>query len=296
MILPLLGVMMVAGCSAPEPMVTGPVHPAMWQVSDGDTRIILLGSVHLLPPDLDWQDDRIRRAIAQSDELLLELAPSEVGQVPALFAATSHDEPVPPLATRLGRAAADQLIDAQQASGMAEDDADATESWALTLLFSNIATADLGLSADNGVEAILTRAFATQGKRVGGLETAHQQLSLFDDLPDTAQDAMLASSLDRAAQAPVTIRTTIRAWAAGDVATIERMASEDLARTPALAEPLIHARNRRWADQLAARMQRPGTILVAVGTGHLVGDRSLPALLAQRGLTVQRLPDRPARR
>jgi uncharacterized protein YbaP (TraB family) len=296
LILPLAGVMMVAGCSAPEPMVTGPVHPAMWQVSDGDTRIILLGSVHLLPPDLDWQDDRIRRAVAQSDELLLELAPSEVDQVPALFAATSHDEPVPPLATRVGRAAADQLIDALKASGMAEDDAETTESWALTLLFSNIATADLGLSADNGVEAVLTRTFASAGKRVGGLETAHQQLTLFDDLPDTAQNAMLASSVNRAAQAPVTIRTTIRAWAAGDVATIERMASEDFARTPALAEPLVHARNRRWADQLAARMQRPGTILVAVGTGHLVGDGALPALLAARGFTVQRLPNRPSRR
>lgn len=291
-----MGLMMVAGCSAPEPMVTGPVHPAMWQVSDGDTRIILLGSVHLLPPDLDWQDDRIRRAIAQSDELLLELAPSEVEQVPALFAATSHDEPVPPLATRLGRAAADQLIDALQASGLAEDDAETTESWALTLLFSNIATADLGLSADNGVEAVLTRSFAAEGKRVGGLETAHQQLALFDDLPDTAQNAMLATSINRAAQAPGTIRTTIRAWALGDIATIERMASEDFARTPALAEPLVLARNRRWADQLAARMQRPGTILVAVGTGHLVGDLSLPALLAERGLTVQRLPDRPAGR
>lgn len=290
--LPFAGVMLAAGCSAPPaPMVTGPVHPAMWQVSDGDTRVILLGSVHLLPPDLDWQDDRIRRAINEADELLLELAPSEVDQVPALFAATSHDEPVPPLATRLGRANADRLIDQLQASGMAEDDAEATESWALTLLFGNIATADLGLSADNGVESVLTRAFAAAGKRVGGLETAHQQLTLFDDLPASAQDAMLASSLDRTSQSKDTIRATIRAWAAGDVASISRMASEDLARTPGLAEPLVHARNRRWADQLAARMARPGTILVAVGTGHLVGEDSLIALLQARGLTVQRLAD-----
>jgi uncharacterized protein YbaP (TraB family) len=293
-ILPLAGMIMVAGCDAPEPMVTGPVHPAMWQVSDGDTRIILLGSVHMLPPDLDWQDDRIRRVIDQSDELILELAPSEVAAVPALFATLSRDEPVSPVDRRLDPAMADRMADMAQASGMDEADADQTESWALSLLAGNVTTADLGLSADNGVETRLTAAFAAQGKRVSGLETARQQLGTFDGLPEPVQDRMLAQTLSRAPQAPDTIRATIRAWASGDTATLTRLASADLARLPQITAPLLTNRNRQWAIQISQRMQRPGTVLVAVGAAHLAGPDNLPDLLAARGFTVTRLPDRPA--
>ena len=288
-VLPFAGLMMAAGCDAPEPMVTGPVHPAMWQVSDGDTRIILLGSVHMLPADLDWQDDRIGRAIDQADELLLELAPSEVAAVPGLFARMARDETVPPVERRLAAPAADRLVDMARAAGMDEADADATESWALTLMIGNVATADAGLSVDNGVEQQLTRAFAERGKRVGGLETANQQLTLFDSLPNAVQDRMLADTVRRAPQAPATIRTTIRAWASGDTAALARLAAEDFASLPEVTTPLITDRNRRWATQLGERMARPGTVLVAVGTGHLVGPDSLPALLEARGFRVERL-------
>jgi uncharacterized protein YbaP (TraB family) len=291
-ILPLAGMIMVAGCDAPEPMVTGPVHPAMWQVSDGDTRIILLGSVHLLPPDLDWQDDRIRHAIEQSDELLLELGPSEVERVPALFASMSRDEAVGPIDRRLDQAMADRMADLAQAAGINEAEADQIESWALSLAVSNVATADAGLVVDNGVEQRLTAAFKSAGKPVRGLESAQQQLALFDDLPQQVQDRMLAQTVRRSSSAPDTIRTTIGAWASGDTAALTRLSAREFEQVPGLSGPLVTDRNRRWSDQLASRMAQPGTVLVAVGAGHLVGPDNLPALLAARGLTVERLPDR----
>ena len=43
-------------------------------------------------------------------------------------------------------------------------------------------------------------------------------------------------------------------------------------------------RNGRWADWIAARMQTPGTVFVAVGAGHLVGKDSLLVRLAERGI------------
>ncbi|QJQ32941.1 TraB/GumN family protein [Sphingomonas lacunae] len=287
-----MGLMLVAGCSAPEPMVTGPVHPAMWQVSDGDTRIILLGSVHLLPADLDWQDDRIRRAVEQSDQLLLELAPSEVEQAPALFALMASDEAVAPIDQRLDAVAADRLVDLAGAAGLDERDADRMESWALSLTVSNVSTADSGLAVDNGVEQRLTAAFARANKPVSGLETARQQLALFDDLPVPLQDQMLTQSVRRSNGAADTIRATVRAWASGDTAALARLAHQDFIQLPGLFGPLVTDRNRRWADQLSARMQRPGTVLVAVGAAHLVGPDNLPAMLSARGFVVERLPDR----
>ena len=48
-------------------------------------------------------------------------------------------------------------------------------------------------------------------------------------------------------------------------------------------------RNARWADWIAARLQTPGTVFVAVGAGHLAGKDSVLVRLAEKGITSQRV-------
>jgi uncharacterized protein YbaP (TraB family) len=48
-------------------------------------------------------------------------------------------------------------------------------------------------------------------------------------------------------------------------------------------------RNGRWADWIAARLQTPGVVFVAVGAGHLTGKDSLLVQLAQRGIGSRRV-------
>ena len=43
-------------------------------------------------------------------------------------------------------------------------------------------------------------------------------------------------------------------------------------------------RNARWADWIAARMQTPGTVFVAVGAGHLAGKDSVLVRLASSAI------------
>ena len=47
-------------------------------------------------------------------------------------------------------------------------------------------------------------------------------------------------------------------------------------------------RNSRWADWIAARMQTPGTVFVAVGAGHLAGRDSVLVRLAEKGISSRR--------
>jgi len=52
---------------------------------------------------------------------------------------------------------------------------------------------------------------------------------------------------------------------------------------------LITRRNRGFAEWLVRRMDRPGTVLFAIGAGHLTGPDSVQSMLESRGLHVQRI-------
>jgi hypothetical protein len=280
----------LSGCTREQPVVTGAIRPPMWMVEKpGGGRLILFGAIHQLPADLDWQRGRVALAEQQADALLLELSPDELPRVPADFARISVDEPVPPLDRRLDPQTADKVRDLAEQGGIAEEDIDRTESWALSLAVGNALTQRSGLSVENGVESRLTAAFRAAGKPVDGLESAASQLALFDDLPPATQDLLLKQGIIRADAARERAHEVVRAWAHGDIDALARYAESELAATPGLADPLLHNRNRAWADALALRLDRPGTTLVAVGVGHLVGPGSVVELLRQRGFTVERI-------
>ena len=58
---------------------------------------------------------------------------------------------------------------------------------------------------------------------------------------------------------------------------------------PELAQVLLYDRNRSWAAQIENLLSASERPLIAVGAGHLLGERGLPALLESRGYTVSRL-------
>ena len=277
-------------CSAPDPIIGGDAHPAMWEVSDGDTTFTLIGSVHQLPPQLNWQDRRVLSAMAHSDELWLELAPREYAAIPALFDAVSSDESVASIDQRIGRARAEQVIDQLNQIGIDEGDAQAMESWAIAMSFGAVAGNDAGLARENGVEDVLTAAFQRTSRPIIGLESAASQFAAFDALSPAVQDRMLAMAVDDAADTRPRLVRLLGAWARGDFATFSRLVSVDVDRLPALKQSVVTMRNREWATRLDQRARAPGRVMVAVGAGHMVGDDGLPALLRQAGFTVRRIP------
>ena len=52
---------------------------------------------------------------------------------------------------------------------------------------------------------------------------------------------------------------------------------------------LLDERNVDIADKLAALLKRQNNSVAAIGVLHLVGDKSVPALLGERGLSVERV-------
>jgi uncharacterized protein YbaP (TraB family) len=78
-------------------------------------------------------------------------------------------------------------------------------------------------------------------------------------------------------------------WSRGDVAGIARSFNAELGEAPELMDALLARRNVNWARWVKGRLDQPGTVMVAVGAGHLAGDQSVLSLLNNQGVTVTRV-------
>ena len=78
------------------------------------------------------------------------------------------------------------------------------------------------------------------------------------------------------------------AWNRGDWRLFAAMLTNMRRTSPQSYNLMFAQRNAHWASWIAQRLQRPGTVFVAVGTGHLVGRDSVQAKLALRGFRSAR--------
>lgn len=259
----------------------------MWLVEDDDTRIYLLGTMHALPRGTDWNEGKVAGAIDAADELVMELSPAELAAAGEVFQKLAPRTAPLAMESRLAGSALARYR-ALEASGDAFG-GENFDDWAVMVLMGQRVARNAELSPADGVETGLTAEFEAAGKPIGGLETAQAQLTLFETLDPATQRALLTRAAEESNEAVKEVNALTAAWGRGDVAALDKVINEDVDAVPAARKAIITDRNRRWSAWVRQRMARPGTVLMAVGAGHLVGSDGVPAMLEAEGMKVSRV-------
>jgi uncharacterized protein YbaP (TraB family) len=158
--------------------------------------------------------------------------------------------------------------------------------WFAAEAISQLQLAQLGFDASSGVEMYFMGRARTDGKRIAGLETVHDQIALFEGLSDDAQVRYLISSLEQAHDLPKQVDELVHAWQRGDTSWFASELKSDIGRDPALYQSLLVARNRKWIARIESLLNEDKNYLVIVGTGHLAGSDSVIELLKKDGVAV----------
>ena len=250
-----------AGPILPEPatllaIASPQASPALWEIRDGDTTIFLFGTFHTLDARTRWFDRTVRSAFDRSGELVLEtIVPNDPAKVRAL-----------------GR----QSVGGRDKPG---------SYFASTRAVISRGRAD-GLSVEHGADAVLKRAATEQGKALAGLERFEDQLNQFARISAAPPAPVPAAAPP---SAPVTLNDLLAAWKVGDTGAFSVMLSGFEAKSPAAYRILIADRNARWGEWIANRLDQPGIVFVAVGSGHLSGKDSVQNWLSSKGIVARRI-------
>jgi uncharacterized protein YbaP (TraB family) len=283
-----------AAAAAPVAVTAAPAGsgPGLWVVRDADSTIYLFGTVHVLKPETPWGTDRVDQAFASADEYWFEVADLNdvAGAVPIIQSrGVSPDRPLSSLLT------AEELVSldaAAQTVGASAAQLDPLRPWLASLQLALASIQKAGYVAANGGDQVLHARAAATGKPIKGFETMPQQIGFIADMPEEAQLAMLRSGLKEFDKAEVVLGQMVTAWSTGDVEGLDVLIGQEMkAESPELYATFFTRRNQNWADQVQTLLAGSGTVFISVGAGHLAGGDSLQALLAQRGVQVERIRD-----
>lgn len=269
---------------APAPAMKD-VNPAMWVVRDQDTTIYLFGTVHVLRPGLNWLKGDIKTAFDASDELILEVQePSD----PTAMQATVNKLATNPQGITLRSLLTPPVLTKYEKTlgtlNIPPVALDQYEPWFASVTLTTLPLMMQGYDLNSGAEKVLMSAAKAQSKPLGQLETVEQQLGIFDSLSTEEQVAFLDVTLDGVPEVTTQIDALVDAWGKGDQAALDKLMNEGMESYPGLYDALLTNRNANWVRWIKARMDKPGTVFMAVGAAHLVGKDSVQAQLAKEGI------------
>ena len=280
---------------APAPVATAAASqkatPALWVVKDSDTTIYLFGTFHLMARGIDWNHGKVKSAFESSDALRLEIANLEAeGPIIANLMASKGQLPA-------GKTIFDGLNEVEKTalnsivaqSGIPPEAVAQMRPWLGSLILSLSLYQKLGLDPTTGVDKTLDGLARAANKPVEGFETGAEQIGFFANLTDDQQKAMLVSTIEDWDQATTMLNDMIMAWSTGNADKLGELMNTSLRNQPDLSKLILADRNERWADWIAARMAKPGTVFVAVGAGHLSGPDSVQAFLERKNITTKRV-------
>jgi len=296
--LSLLAALLLSACNnAPDPVTLNTVKtgtPALWKVTGtqpGQIGVVyMFGTIHILPNDVQWRTPTLEAAIADSDQLVIEVLglddPQNAARIFSRLAVSPGQEKLDARIDPCLRDDLDRIIDA---SNISERTLNRMETWAAALSLASAQTKGLGLHSSSSVEKKLLAQFKAAEKPIEALETIELQLGYFDKLPEAQQRKMLASVVEDSADAQKAFEKLFNAWMTGDLEEIVTLSDTGILTDAKTRQYLLVARNLDWAEQLDKRLQKAGTSLVAVGAAHLVGPDAVQETLAKRGYKIEKI-------
>ena len=286
----------------PEPSVDWGDKHFLWKVSDENSSVWLLGSIHVADASFYPLPTVIDSAFNAASELAVEINMSD--------AYTSSE--VQWLINRRGMLLEGTLWDLLpttlwysldslcSAWNLPVSTFESMRPWLVASSISTYAYMQAGLKSEYGIDNVFMRKATEGGKPIISLETAEEQVEALagSSESDSAGICLLKSAIRELPKVKPSIRDLVKAWKTGDDELLNSMLSEENMQdyTPSevlymeeFKQRLLVNRNAKMADSVASFLRDDRNVFVVVGAAHLAfEEHNVIENLRNRGYVVER--------
>jgi len=167
--------------------------------------------------------------------------------------------------------------------------------WFLSVAIAIVEAKRAGLNTNEGIDRHFVDQATAMKKPIGTLETSEFQLELMNSFSDELQDQLLLAALLDTEKKPEVMGQLLQAWKSGDAERLHETTTRYLRDYPVLKplfEKMFDQRNGAMTQKIEEFLKTPKTIFVAVGAGHLTGERGILAQLRAKNYEIEQLHDK----
>ncbi len=280
----------------------------MWKVSDENSSVWVLGSIHLADSTLYPLAPVIDSAFAHAEELAVEINMNDDKVVQEVGAQSMAQGMLAEgmLRDLLPSDLWKSLDSICEAWGIPIVVFEKMRPWLVATTLSTYAFEQAGLNPEYGIDYVLLDRAASDGKAIVALESAEEQIGALADTTesDSAGVYYLKTTLREISKLDSLVINLMRAWKTGDDDML-RFLLDDSDDMGAEEDSLVQDQDRKYkdeyeqrvyvnrnakmADSIASFLHEDRNVFVAVGVAHLALEKdNVIETLRKRGFKVER--------
>jgi len=262
----------------------------LWKITGNGLKkpSYIFGTMHLLCKDDARLSDSLQKAIAESDQIYFELDLDDMSEIMSglKYLRMNDNVKLSDLVTKDEYERIKKYF-TDHPSIIPFSMMERLKPAMLTSLLGG-----LGCDAADGMEMSIMADAKNQNKEIKGLETSQFQSSLFDSIPYTEQAKELVNYIDSNDKYQKSTQELVQVYKKQDLKKIGELTTSSEGGLDKYLDLLVYNRNRHWMQELNLVLRTKPT-LVAVGAGHLPGEKGMLALLKKAGFVVKPVPNPP---
>jgi uncharacterized protein YbaP (TraB family) len=267
----------------------------LYRVSHKGNTSYLFGTIHVGKPEFYPLGVEVMRAFSKASKVAFEMDLDDMAAIQSGMLKYGAYKPGDSLQNHLPADTFAKLKLAVEKAHLPLESFMQLKPWVVADILMMSALEQSGYVHQHGIEEFLLREAKQQKKQVIGLETADFQFSLFDGLNEKQQAQFLSEVLDEIEDGKARKDTDdlVDAWSKADAKELTRLMNETLSEKTVSSEftqrVLLDQRNPGMATKVEGLLKHDKVTFVGVGLLHLIGEKSVPALLRKRGYVVERI-------
>jgi uncharacterized protein YbaP (TraB family) len=264
-------------------------HPAIWTVHGPSGTAYLLGSIHVLPPQMRWRTPEIGAALDASDVFVFEV-PMDDSQKEKVQDFVKDNGLLPPgmaLPSMLNEQERKDYTAAIALTHVPPELLTPMRPWLALLTLNAGFIEQQHLSPASGLDRqVYAFAQKKDGVSFRAFETAEQQLRLLMPQDKKLEMQEFDAGLKDLLTETKSVHELVDAWARGDVNRLSAVMNAGFKGNREAEKALFEDRNRAWVASIEKMLGEKHTYFITVGAGHLAGPKGVPAALRREGYKV----------
>ncbi len=258
----------------------------LWEISGNgmEKPAYIFGTMHLLCPDDAMLGDSLKKIIKNVDEIYFEI---DLDNMSELFSGAMQGKMKNDTSLRdlYKPEEYERIKDFFNGRGLSLE-FNFMSSMQPLLISALVDQAMLACPQLDGMEMNIMQESRQYRKEIKGLETVAFQVSVLENFPYSMQAKELLKSVDSFETYKKQMNEMVRLYKEQDIEGLLDYSLQSDTAISEMQDVMIDRRNANWAEQFPS-IVKGKKILIAVGAGHLGGEKGLLNLLRKKGYTIR---------